>query len=62
MTETTVILECDTCGVRRQAQVGDTVDELRTRLTGVGWRCDSVNDLDLCPSCLAAGLPDGLNR
>lgn len=53
----TVVLRCDKCGIERQGQPGQSLEDLRVRLDRVGWRSSKVFDEDVCGTCVALGPP-----
>lgn len=59
MTESTIVLECDSCGIRRQTGLGEQLDAMRERLVDVGWYVNAARDYDLCPACTHKGPPTG---
>lgn len=44
-----MILACDDCHTQRQGLPGQSADDLRLKLRGVGWLI--LDDGDWCPRC-----------
>lgn len=51
---TTVRLECNRCRTQRQSRLGQSIEQLRKELAGVGWRAIAAQDVDVCSRCVAA--------